>query len=109
MGTADSRERALAPGGVESLPGLAEVPTVVPGAVFLAVLAQLVDHGGPADERAKSIGFAQGECRHGATVAVTDEREALGVDGEVLDRGIYAGHDVAVVLATEVIPVGRQE
>src|SRR5579872_2072583 len=99
-------ERALPPGVCQVLPGLAEIPAVVPGIAFRAVLAELVNYRSATHNGLEAMGFAFDKARHLAAVAVADKRQAVRIYGKLLEHGVHARHDVAVVSAAQVIFVG---
>ena len=107
MGSAG--KRALFPRVFEVFPGLAEVPAIIPGSAFGAVLAELVDDGCAADDGFEAIGFAFDKSGHLAAVAVTHEGHAIGVEWIVSQGEINAGHHVEIVPTAEIVFVGGSE
>jgi len=102
-------EGALTPGAFEVLPGAAREPLVAVRVGLGAVLAELVDDGGAADDGFEAGGLAFDESGHLAAVAVADEGHLVYVNGFGVEDLVDAGHDVEIVAVAHVVFVGGFE
>src|ERR1700683_3484630 len=100
-------KRALPPGILEVLPRLAIVPAVSIGPALCAILAELVDNGGGADDGLKAIRLAYSEACHLTAVAVTNQGKPLRIDRKAAYGLVHARHDVEKVAAAEIVLVCR--